>query len=375
MTKPPEVSLTLPKPVSKPRPQRNRSRLQRLAKWLPKFARRAGRRVVGHPEEERQELLATAGAQSKPARPVTAVSLVQAPERNLALRTPSLALYASEDNETRARAAQRGYRTVERAPALPDCGVSVLILNRDKPELILPLLDRLALEQRAFEARGLRLQIVVGDTGSSDPQVLARFDALPPDTLVQRNLKYHFSRCNNTITHLAACDTLLFLNNDVIFPEGRAAILEMYDLLHARPERGIVGCCLFYEDGLAQHLGVDFLREPAVRGLCFHPHARVQVDRNTLKSEWRVPAVTGACLMVRHELYAQVGGMDEGYASECQDIALCLAIDRLGYETHITYAGKVLHLENATRPKGEENWPDRQRFLRRWGSYIEARFL
>ncbi|HEX6242430.1 MAG TPA: hypothetical protein VFZ61_16070, partial [Polyangiales bacterium] len=288
---------------------------------------------------------------------------------------PQLALYASEDNEARARAAQRGHGTVERAPAVLERGVSVLILNLNKPELLLPQLDRLVQEQRAFAERGLRLQVIVGDTGSTDPRVLERFASMPDDMLVQRNLKYHFSRCNNTITHRAACDTLLFLNNDVVFPADRASVLEMYDLLHQSPNHGVVGCCLFYEDGLAQHLGVDFLRDPGVRGLCFHPRVRSQVDPASIKQTWRVPAVTGACLMTRHELYAEVGGMDEAYAAECQDIALCLAIDRLGYEAHIAYAGHVLHLENATRPKGEEHWPDRQRFLRRWGSYIEARFL
>jgi GT2 family glycosyltransferase len=328
-----------------------------------------------HPWERRAELIAIARGQVSPTAGAGPSATNTGTERELQLRAPQLALYASEENEARTRAAQRGHGTVERAPAVMDQGVSVLILNLDKPELILPLIDRLAEEQRAFAARGLRLQVIVGDTGSKDERVVQRLGSLPPDMLVQLGLKYHFSRCNNTITHLAACDTLLFLNNDVIFPEGRACILEMYDLLHARPDRGIVGCCLFYEDRLVQHMGVDFLRDAAVRGLCFHPQVRTKVDAQTLRGAWRVPAVTGACLMIRHGLYAEVGGMDEAYAAECQDIALCLAVDRLGYETYIAYAGEVLHLENATRPKGEENWPDRQRFLRRWGGYIEARFL
>lgn len=297
------------------------------------------------------------------------------PEQRLARRMPLLSLYASEDNEARALGVQRGYANVDARRALLDRGVTVLILNLNKPELIVPQLDRLERERLTFQARGLRLQVIVGDTGSTDPAVLERYERLGPDVLVQRNLKYHFSRCNNTIAELAECDTLLFLNNDVIFPDERAPVLEMHDLLHAQPNRGVAGCCLFYADGLAQHLGVDFLREPEVRGLCFHPRVRSAVDPTLVKSDWRVPAVTGACLMIRHTLYADVGGMDEGYAAECQDIALCLAVDRLGYESHIAYAGQVLHLENATRPKGEENWPDRQRFLRRWGSYIEARFL
>jgi GT2 family glycosyltransferase len=214
---------------------------------------------------------------------------------------------------------------------------------------------------------------LVGDTGSSDAKVLARYDVCGPDTSVQRGLKYHFSRCNNAVARSAECETLLFLNNDVIFPDDRTPVLDMYDALQADKKRGVVGCCLYYEDGRVQHIGVDFAREPSIRGLCYHPKVRSRIEPSALKQSWQVPAVTGACLMIRHALFLQMG-MDEDYAAECQDIALCLNVDRLGYEIHIVNAGRVLHLENATRPKGEEFWPDRQRFLRRWGSYIEARY-
>jgi GT2 family glycosyltransferase len=348
--------------------------------WLGHLGRAGLGRVSWHPShpwERRRQLLpaVTRRLLSSNASEVALPDAVHGPEQALAARTPQLALYATEDNETRAPAVQRGHSTMDRRRVVMDRGVSVLILNLNKPELIVPLLDRLEVEQRAFAERGLRLQVIVGDTGSTDADVLKRYESLAPDMLVQRNLKYHFSRCNNTIAQLAECDTLLFLNNDVIFPEDRPAILEMHDLLHVHRSRGVVGCCLFYADGRVQHLGVDFLRDAHVRGLCFHPRVRAQIDGASLKSSWRVPAVTGACLMIRHTLYAEVGGMDEGYAAECQDIALCLSVDRLGYESHIAYAGPVLHLENATRPKGEENWPDRQRFLRRWGSYIEATYL
>ncbi|MFT3928216.1 MAG: hypothetical protein QM778_37150 [Myxococcales bacterium] len=288
---------------------------------------------------------------------------------------PLLDLYTSEDNRARALAVQHASGRAWRHVGAREPGVSVIILNLNKPELIVPLLDRLERDRRSFEAQGLRLQVLVGDTGSTDERVLARYASVESDTFVQTDLRYQFSRCNNAMARLAECDTLLFLNNDVIFPADRNPVLEMYRALQGDDRRGVVGCCLYFEDLRVQHLGVDFLREREVRGLCYHPRAREQVQPESLASDWGVPAVTGACLMVRHNLFADAGRMDEGYASECQDIDLCLAAHRLGYESHIVNAGTVLHLENATRPKGEENWPDRQRFLRRWGSYIEASFL
>jgi GT2 family glycosyltransferase len=70
-------------------------------------------------------------------------------------------------------------------------------------------------------------------------------------------------------------------------------------------------------------------------------------------------------------LFAKVGGFDERYAAECQDSDLCLRVNRLGVGCRVLDAGPLVHIENATRPKGEENWLDRALFIRRWSSYIE----
>ena len=76
--------------------------------------------------------------------------------------------------------------------------------------------------------------------------------------------------------------------------------------------------------------------------------------------------------MIRSELFRQIDGFDEGYQTECQDIALCLQAKRLGYAIKLIHTGNIIHLENATRPKGSEDWQDRQRFVRKWGTFIEA---
>jgi GT2 family glycosyltransferase len=291
-------------------------------------------------------------------------------------RLPLLGPYASANNTARVSELSKAQRPRPTHTGRLRKGVSVVILNLDKPELILPLLDQLETQRDAFRARGLELQLLVGDTGSTDARVLARYDASRDSVEVMRRLTYQFSRCNNQVARDAAdCEVLLFLNNDVVFPSDSRAILDMYDGLMARPDVGVVGPYLFFADGTLQHGGVDFSRASEIRGLCFHPHTHERLSEEHLPSFAPVPAVTGAFLMVRTDLYWTAGAMDEGYAAECQDIALCLAAHRLGWRTMLAYTGHIVHLENATRKKGEENWPDRQRFIRKWGSYIEACFL
>ena len=290
------------------------------------------------------------------------------------LRDPRLDPYADTVNTDRALAAARiGAPAAGGQPA--PRGLSVIILNLNKPELIVPLVDSLTAMEPAFRAAGLGFEVLIGDTGSTDAAVLALYERVPAFVTVVRGLKYHFSRSNNEVFFgHAKYDTALFLNNDVIVADHPDCLMSMVRLLEQRADLGAVGLCLFFPDGTVQHAGIDVFRSGPLRGFCFHPHARAIMPATAAES-WDCLAVTAACVTVRSALFREVGGFDEGYRTECQDVALCLAVRRLGRGIAIVNAGKVLHLENATRPKGSEDWGDRQYFMRRWGSFIDAAAL
>lgn len=255
-------------------------------------------------------------------------------------------------------------------PVGDEPGVSVVILNLDRAALIVPLLRVLTAGVEAFAERGLGLQVIVGDTGSTDPAVLACYDELADHIAVVPDLDYHFSACNNTcVAGRVMFDHVLFLNNDVVL-ESVAPVLALYDAVTA-PGVGVAGLFMDLPDGSVQHLGVDVFRSGDLKGLCYHPAAGQRVPHQAGRV-WPGVAVTGAALMVDTALFTAVGGFDERYAAECQDVDLCLAVRRLGHEVVVVDAGPVVHIENATRTRGEENWPDRRLFMRRWGSYIEA---
>lgn len=255
-------------------------------------------------------------------------------------------------------------------PAGSEPGLSVVILNLDKPELIVPLVRVLEGGAAEFADRGLGLQVIVGDTGSTDPAVLELYDTVSPVVTVVRDLEYQFSAANNLcVGGRVEHDHIIFLNNDVIL-DSVAPLLAMVDQF-ARPEVGAVGLVLDFPDGSAQHLGIDVFRAGELEGLCYHPGAGGPVTHEPGRV-WEAIAATGAALMVPTEVFTAAGGFDERYAAECQDVDLCLVIRRFGFEVVIVDAGPVVHLENATRTPGEENWADRRLFLRRWGSYISA---
>lgn len=286
-------------------------------------------------------------------------------------RESQLDIYAELSNATRAAQATRP-RTAP--PPIGDvpAGLSVLILNRNAPELLIPLVGQLSAQRTAFADHGLGFEVLVGDTGSTNPDVLALYANLPAGVRVARWMRYNFSRCNNTLESLAAFDAVLFLNNDIILPPQSDVLLGAYRTLVSTPGLGVLGSVLFYPDGSIQHMGCALLDKPEMWGLPYHINTRTRIAPGSLPALATYPGVTGAFLMTRRSLFRRLGGFDPLYAAECQDIALCLEAYRLGSTAACAHLGPIVHIENATRPKGEENWSDRQRFLRKYGALIRS---
>jgi len=291
-------------------------------------------------------------------------------------RSDRLDIYAA-DNEFRVAEVGGGRRWPHFARPDRRPGLSVVILNLNNPDLIRPLLECLLRQQALFRRNQLTLEIVVGDTGSTVPETLSCLRKLQQssDSVVVFGLTYHFSRCNNSLAFgHSSCEMLLFLNNDISFATD-TALLELYQAGSRQPDVGVFGALLFFPEGIVQHAGVDFLRNPELRGLCYHPLSGARMTDTSFPPHIVTPAATGAFLAIRSALFQEIGGFDDAYAMECQDIALCLAARRHGFSVQTLNLGTTVHLENATRPKNEENWTDRQRLLRKWGGFIEATFL
>ena len=92
---------------------------------------------------------------------------------------------------------------------------------------------------------------------------------------------------------------------------------------------GIVGAKLYYPDMTTQHGGVIM----GLGGLASHFNRRLPrgepgyMWRGVLDQELSV--VTGACLLVRRDLFERVGGLDEALATAFNDVDFCLRIRAL----------------------------------------------
>jgi GT2 family glycosyltransferase/ADP-heptose:LPS heptosyltransferase len=246
-------------------------------------------------------------------------------------------------------------------------GCSIIILNKDKPELI-----RRCVESLRDTIAGQNCEILIGDTGSTNPDTLNYYKEVEGLCSIVYLGQYNFSKNNNDLARMARKSIFVFLNNDVFVTEGFPGNLLKYFYF---PRVGVVGCKLLFENGSIQHAGMEFVSETGKFKYCGYHPGRLK-DRNLPEANCVkiVPAVTGACLLIRKDIFFHIGGFDEGYQSESQDSDLCLKVREAGYQ--VIYDGTVnaVHLENGTRPVGDENWSDRRKFALRWGEYLDRMF-
>jgi len=251
-------------------------------------------------------------------------------------------------------------------------GLSIVILTLDKPELIGPLLHDL-IDAKVDLDDQFPIQIIVGDTGSTSSDVSAIYSKVEDDVTIVKGLNYHFSACNNQLfSEYVEYGSTLFLNNDIVFDDAVASLNSMYKALNGSKSISVVGTYLLYPDNRLQHGGISVIEEGDLKGLCHHPGHREEFKKPDIEIDTSYPAVTGACLMIESTMFRQLGMFDEFYCAEAQDVDLCFSAVRLGRKVGLIYAGKILHLENATRKTGEVHNSDRARFVRKWAMFYEA---
>jgi GT2 family glycosyltransferase len=162
-------------------------------------------------------------------------------------------------------------------------------------------------------------------------------------------------------------DFLLLLNDDieVLTPDWMESMLE-----HAQwPEVGVVGAKLLFPDGKLQHAGVTFLR-----GLPHHhfyrwPGSEPGHFASHLLTR-NYSAVTGACLMVRAEVYQEVGGFDESMPLNFNDIDFCMKVRQTGRRIVYTPYAQLIHHEAASKDGCFRE--EAHAFRDRWGREMAA---
>ena len=269
------------------------------------------------------------------------------------------------------------------APEAPGCfRVRPALLGRPLVSILIPTRgQRTPDESQAMLYRCVRsitartdypnYEIVVAYNNTLDPEIAGFFQGRP-HRLLNFSLAgpFNFARKLNFLAQAARGEHLVIFNDDleVITPDWLTALLEFSQ----QPEIGAVGSRLLYPDRSLQHVGMVlgindypahiFYRAPAGHG-GYMAHA--QLIRN-------YSAVTGAAMMLRAQVFHEVGGMDETFAIDYNDTDLCLKLRARGYRVVYTPYSELYHHEGQALAGNRLREAETAEFRRRWGAVLAA---
>jgi GT2 family glycosyltransferase len=262
------------------------------------------------------------------------------------------------------------YLRAKYAPPEGDPLVSIIIPTRDRVEIL-----RKCIETIRAKTDYPNFEFVILDNESQEACTLEYFSQLSQTAHAKVHRvegTFNFSRLNNIGVKHARGSFIALLNNDLEVKDS-GWLTEM--ISHAaRPEVGAVGARLWYPDETMQHGGI--ILGPAGSATNIRDEngnfSRAHLVQN-------FSAVTGACMVLRKELYLQLGGLDEtNLPVAFNDIDFCLRLVKAGYRIVWTPHAQLYHHESASR--GLEDTPAKQNryhaeiaiMKNRWAREIEA---
>ena len=278
--------------------------------------------------------------------------------RSPEFRLANLARLARHAKSVRAFLSQRGAEEISvepQAKALRVCWKTAQPLV----SIIIPTKNNLVYLRRCLSTLFKKTvygqyEVVLMDDRSTDPAVQAYYQELRaqvPNLRIVSNEPgpFNYSRVNNQGARLAHGELLLFLNNDVeiLTADWLSELVRWAQ----EPGVGMVGAKLLYPNGMIQHAGI-------VVGMTGHAN-HVFAGKQPVQSEMflspdtlrNVSAVTGACMLVRREVFEQVGGFDEALSLVFNDVELCLRVLNSGWRVVYTPAARLIHYEGRSRAR------------------------
>jgi glycosyltransferase involved in cell wall biosynthesis len=247
--------------------------------------------------------------------------------------------------------------------------VSLIIGTRDRVELLRQVVEGV-INQTDYDP----IELIVVDNQSSDTVTLAYLDQIKQDSrikVLRHDAAFNFSAINNLGVRHSQGEIIGLINNDLkMFSAGWLKELVSHAV---RPEIGVVGAKLYYEDGSIQHAGV-------ILGICGTAgHAYKKQPGDTPGYVFRAQciqdfsAVTGACLFSRRKVFDEIGGLDEqNLPIAFNDVDYCLRARALGYRVLWTPYAELYHLESASR--GPDYVPEKlARFLKE-SEYLRSKW-
>lgn len=224
--------------------------------------------------------------------------------------------------------------------------LSIVILNWNGAEMLRRFLPSVI--EHSPEA-----EVIVADNGSSDNSLNLLAKQFPDIRTIVFDRNYGFAEGYNRAIAQVDGDLCLLLNSDVRVEAGW--LKPMLDYMENHPE---VAACqpkvrqecasemLEYAGACGGYIGR--LGFPFCRGRIL---GTVERDEGQYDSIASVAWATGAALLIRRNVYLEVGGLDARFFAHQEEIDLCWRLRSRGYDIVCIPQSVIYHVGGGTLPK------------------------
>jgi len=225
---------------------------------------------------------------------------------------------------------------------------AIVILNwntRNHLETFLPSLLKYTLSDES--------KIFVADNASSDDSVGFLEKNYPDITLIQLDKNYGFAEGYNKALSQIEAQYYIILNSDIEVTENW-----INPLISLLDNDKTIGACMpklksYFDRESFEYAGaaggyIDKLGYPFCKGRLFDT---IEKDHGQYDGCFEVFWATGACFVIKSEVFHQMGGFDPFYFAHQEEIDLCWRLQNAGYKIYCTTNSVVYHLGGGTLPK------------------------
>ena len=230
--------------------------------------------------------------------------------------------------------------------------LSIIIVNWNVRDLLDKCLSSLHSAEIAIDRNdgdAPVAEIIVVDSGSADGSVDLVRDKYPAVKLLAQSQNIGFTRGNNIGLQRSLGKYLLLLNPDTEVRPG--ALPALIDFMEGRERVGIVGPRTLNTDGSHQSTRRRFpsLLTGIFESTWLAPWAPAALERDYRMLDTADEAITevdwvqGSALMMRRDVYRDIGGLDEGFTMYAEEMDFCRRAKNKGWLVYYHGGAVITH--------------------------------
>jgi N-acetylglucosaminyl-diphospho-decaprenol L-rhamnosyltransferase len=222
--------------------------------------------------------------------------------------------------------------------------LSIIFVNYNGSNLLFECLDSIKKLTISFA-----YEVIIVDNNSTDNSIQIIENNFPSAILICNQVNLGFGSANNLATRSSKGRYLLFINTDTVLIENTPKIL--LDYLKQNEDVGVVSPRITFRDGSYQlscgklpNLATELLDKIRYRLDQKWHHIFGQLYDKQHSTVQEMGWLTGACLMIRRDVFEQLGGFDESFFMYFEDKDICKRVHEAGWKVVYYPQTSLIHL-------------------------------